>query len=233
MLCVMNSSTVLQGKELSKTFRFGNENIRVLQSINLSLPARSSLSIRGESGCGKTTLLNILARIENADTGELSWEDRIMRCDRRASRNEVAHRANFLGVVYQAYYLVPELDVLENVTLSARISGGMNQSMIERAHSLLRQMGVEGKARQIPGKLSGGERQRVAIARALLNRPKVLLADEPTGNLDERTGGEVMDLLLNTCSQEGASLILVTHNLAFARATDQQTILTEGKLNEV
>ena len=96
---------------------------------------------------------------------------------------------NFLGVVYQAYYLVPELDVLENVTLSARISGGMNQSMIERAHSLLRQMGVEGKARQIPGKLSGGERQRVAIARALLNRPKVLLADEPTGNLDERTGG--------------------------------------------
>ena len=113
----MNSSTVLQGKELSKTFRFGNENIRVLQSINLSLPARSSLSIRGESGCGKTTLLNILARIENADTGELSWEDRIMRCDRRASRNEVAHRANFLGVVYQAYYLVPELDVLENVTL--------------------------------------------------------------------------------------------------------------------
>lgn len=229
----MNSSTVLQGKELSKTFRFGNENIRVLQSINLSLPARSSLSIRGESGCGKTTLLNILARIENADTGELSWEDRIMRCDRRASRNEVAHRAKFLGVVYQAYYLVPELDVLENVTLSARISGGMNQSMIERAHSLLRQMGVEGKARQIPGKLSGGERQRVAIARALLNRPKVLLADEPTGNLDERTGGEVMDLLLNTCSQEGASLILVTHNLAFARATDQQTILTEGKLNEV
>jgi lipoprotein-releasing system ATP-binding protein len=229
----MNSSTVLQGKELSKTFRFGNENIPVLQSINLSLPARSSLSIRGESGCGKTTLLNILARIENADTGELCWEDRIMRCDRRASRNEVAHRANFLGVVYQAYYLVPELDVLENVTLSARISGGMNQSMIERAHSLLRQMGVEGKARQIPGKLSGGERQRVAIARALLNRPKVLLADEPTGNLDERTGGEVMDLLLNTCSQEGASLILVTHNLAFARATDQQTILTEGKLNEV
>ena len=229
----MNSSTVLQGKELSKTFRFGNENIRVLQSINLSLPARSSLSIRGESGCGKTTLLNILARIENADTGELSWENRIMRCDRRASRNEVAHRAKFLGVVYQAYYLVPELDVLENVTLSARISGGMNQSMIERAHSLLRQMGVEGKARQIPGKLSGGERQRVAIARALLNRPKVLLADEPTGNLDERTGGEVMDLLLNTCSQEGASLILVTHNLAFARATDQQTILTEGKLNEV
>ena len=97
MLCVMNSSTVLQGKELSKTFRFGNENIRVLQSINLSLPARSSLSIRGAAGGGKTTLLPILARSDNAETGELSWEDRIMRCDRRASRNEVAHRANFWG----------------------------------------------------------------------------------------------------------------------------------------
>ncbi|MEL0098616.1 MAG: ATP-binding cassette domain-containing protein, partial [Opitutae bacterium] len=98
---------------------------------------------------------------------------------------------------------------------------------------LLQKMGVADKARQIPGKLSGGERQRVAIARALLNRPKVLLADEPTGNLDERTGEEVMDLLLNTCSEEGASLILVTHNLSFAGATDQQIILTEGKLNEV
>lgn len=233
MPCAMNSPVVLQGKGLSKTFRLGNEEINVLQSINLSLPARSSLSIRGESGCGKTTLLNILARIENADAGELSWEGRVMRCDRSAGREEVAHRATFLGVVYQAYYLVPELDVLENVTLSARISGRIDQAVVERAHLLLKQMGVDGKARQIPGKLSGGERQRVAIARALLNRPKVLLADEPTGNLDERTGEEVMDLLLNTCSEEGASLILVTHNLAFAGATDQQTILTEGKLNEV
>ena len=92
---------------------------------------------------------------------------------------------------------------------------------------------MEDKAKQIPGKLSGGERQRVAIARALLNRPKVLLADEPTGNLDERTGEEVMDLLLQACSEEDASLVLVTHNLSFARATDQQVFLTEGKLNRV
>ena len=139
----------------------------------------------------------------------------------------------FPRVVYQAYYLVPELDVLENVTLSARISGNLDSSAVNRAYSLLDKMGVAEKAKQIPGKLSGGERQRVAIARAMLNRPSVLLADEPTGNLDEKTGEEVMDLLLHTCSDEGTSLILVTHNLAFAKATDQQRILTEGRLNEV
>ena len=229
----MNKQIVLEASEISKSFRLGNQKLQVLQSIDLSLEAGASLSIRGESGCGKTTLLNILARIENADQGTVSWGEQKMRCDRNAGRSEVALRASFLGVVYQAYYLVPELDVLENVTLSARLTGALNQTVVERAHFLLKQMGVEDKAKQIPGKLSGGERQRVAIARALLNRPKVLLADEPTGNLDERTGEEVMDLLLQACSEEDASLVLVTHNLSFARATNQQVFLTEGKLNRV
>jgi ABC-type lipoprotein export system ATPase subunit len=119
------------------------------------------------------------------------------------------------------------------VILSARISGNLNDAVTERAHLLLQQMGVAEKARQIPGKLSGGERQRVAIARALINQPKVLLADEPTGNLDERTGEEVMNLLLRTCSEEGASLVLVTHNPSFARSTDRQLFLSEGRMNEV
>ncbi len=229
----MNSSTILQANGISKTFRLGNQELEVLKSIDLSLNEGSSLSIRGESGCGKTTLLNILARIENADCGMVSWAGKEMGCERNAGREEVSHRATFLGVVYQAYYLIPELDVLENVTMSARISGGLNHSITERALFLLQKMGVVDKARQIPGKLSGGERQRVAIARALLNRPKVLLADEPTGNLDERTGEEVMNLLLRTCTDEGASLILVTHNLGFAGATERQTVLSEGRLNEV
>lgn len=229
----MNKQIVLEARGISKSFRLGNQKLQVLQSIDLSLEVGASLSIRGESGCGKTTLLNILARIENADEGTVFWGEQKMRCDRNAGRSEVALRAGFVGVVYQAYYLVPELDVLENVTLSARLTGALNQTVVERAHFLLKQMGVEDKAKQIPGKLSGGERQRVAIARALLNRPKVLLADEPTGNLDERTGEEVMDLLLQACSEEDASLVLVTHNLSFARATNQQVFLTEGKLNRV
>ena len=229
----MNNSLVLQAKNLSKTFSLGGEDLYVLKEIDLALPRSSSLSIRGESGCGKTTLLNLLARIEQADHGELTWDDSVMRCDRPATREEVAQRASFLGVVYQAYYLVPELDVLENVTLPARITGRFDPSIDDRARFLLEQMGVGNKSSQIPGKLSGGERQRVAIARALINRPEVLLADEPTGNLDERTGEEVMDLLLHACSEEGASLILVTHNLVFAQATDRQTFLSGGRLNEV
>jgi len=229
----MSSTPILEARSLSKKFSLGGKVLEVIRDVSFSIEPASSLSIRGESGCGKTTLLNLLARIEQADTGELLWGDQWMRCDRPATRTEIATRASFLGVVYQAYYLVPELDVLENVLLTARISGNLNQAVTERAQQLLDQMGVADKARQIPGKLSGGERQRVAIARALINQPKVLLADEPTGNLDERTGVDVMNLLLRTCSNEGASLVLVTHNPSFAQSTDRQLFLSEGQMNEV
>ncbi len=228
-----SSSIALRARGLSKSFRLGNQELQVLREVDLTLPVRSSLSIRGESGCGKTTLLNLLARIEQADGGEVFWGERGMACDRPAGPSDVRLRATCLGVVYQAYYLVPELDVLENVTLASRIAGLHRPETEDRALHLLEQMGVADRARQIPGKLSGGERQRVAIARALLNRPQVLLADEPTGNLDERTGEEVMQLLLRACSEEGASLVLVTHNPSFAQATDRETFLTDGRLNEV
>ncbi len=230
----MNSAQpVLEASNLAKTFRSGSEKLAVLKEVNLSLFASSSISISGESGSGKTTLLNLLARIESADQGQLSWGERVMHCHRSASSEEVALRAKFLGVVYQAYYLVPELNVLENVILCARLGGCLDEQAKDRAMSLLRQMGVDAKALQVPGALSGGEKQRVAIARALLNRPKVLLADEPTGNLDSKTGEEVMDLLLGACSEEGASLVLVTHNPIFARATSRRALLEQGRLNEV
>jgi lipoprotein-releasing system ATP-binding protein len=229
----MSSTPILEARSLSKNFSLGGKVLEVIRDVSFCIEPASSLSIRGESGCGKTTLLNLLARIEQADSGELLWGGQWMRCDRPATRTEIATRASFLGVVYQAYYLVPELDVLENVLLSARISGNLNQAITERARQLLDQMGVADKARQIPGKLSGGERQRVAIARALINQPKVLLADEPTGNLDERTGVDVMNLLLRTCSNEGASLVLVTHNPSFAQSTDRQLFLSEGQMKEV
>jgi len=229
----MSSTPILEAKSLSKKFSLGGKVLEVIRDVSFSIEPASSLSIRGESGCGKTTLLNLLARIEQADSGELLWGGQWMRCDRPATRTEIATRASFLGVVYQAYYLVPELDVLENVLLPARISGNLNQAVTERAQKLLDQMGVADKARQISGKLSGGERQRVAIARALINQPKVLLADEPTGNLDERTGVDVMNLLLRTCSNEGASLVLVTHNPSFAQSTDRQLFLSEGQMKEV
>jgi ABC-type lipoprotein export system ATPase subunit len=138
-------------------------------------------------------------------------------------------RAHFLGVVYQAYYLIPELNVLENVLIAAKLAGAYGNEVSDRARELLSNMGMGNKERQIPGKLSGGERQRVAIARAMINSPKLILADEPTGNLDERTGGEVMELLLESCDEEKTALVLVTHNQKFADTTDETLFLKEGK----
>jgi ABC-type lipoprotein export system ATPase subunit len=220
---------VLEAKDLAKSFKFGEGSVDVLTSVDIALKESSSLSIQGESGCGKTTLLNLLARLEIGDAGEISWEDRKMKATDPFSSAESILRTRFLGVVYQAYYLIPELNVLENVLMAARLCGGPDQESIERAHSLLAKMGVAQKEKQVPSKLSGGERQRVAIARALINKPKVLLADEPTGNLDERTGGQVMDLLLSTCDEGNTGLILVTHNENFARSADSRIILSEGK----
>ena len=220
---------VLEAKDLAKSFKFGEGSVDVLTSVDIALKESSSLSIQGESGCGKTTLLNLLARLEIGDAGEISWEGRKMKATDPFSSSESILRTRFIGVVYQSYYLIPELNVLENVLMAARLCGGPDQESIERARSLLGKMGVSQKEKQIPSKLSGGERQRVAIARALINKPKVLLADEPTGNLDERTGGQVMDLLLNTCDEGNTGLILVTHNENFARSADSRIILSEGK----
>ena len=216
---------------MSKSFRLGDGSIRVLADADIRLEEASSLSIQGSSGCGKTTLLNLLARLEKADAGTVSWDGREMPASSSPSSRESVMRADFLGVVYQAYYLIPELNVLENILMAARLSSGVNRESEDRARSLLSRMGVGDKAKQIPTKLSGGERQRVAIARALINQPRVLLADEPTGNLDERTGGQVMDLLLTACDEEKTGLILVTHNPSFAESADSQVFLKEGKLS--
>ena len=221
----------LRAVGLSKSFSIvGSSKLHVLDGVELELEETSSLSIRGDSGCGKTTLLNLLARLEPADNGTLYWGDKKIDASGKPNSQEASWRSKHIGVVYQSYYLIPELTVMENVLMSVRLSKLSMNDYKERALKLLEQMGVFDKRRQIPSKLSGGERQRVAIAHALVNRPKVILADEPTGNLDERTGGEVMDLLLSTCSIEGTSLILVTHNPSFAKATQKSSVLKDGKL---
>lgn len=224
-------NVVLKASELSKSFSvLGTSDLKVLDEVNLTLKQSSSLSIRGDSGCGKTTLLNLLARLEPADGGTIFWGDREIAAASQTRAMEASWRAKHIGVVYQSYYLIPELTVMENVLMSVRLSGLPITEYEGRAKELLEQMGVVNKSMQIPAKLSGGERQRVAIVRALVNRPQVILADEPTGNLDERTGAEVMDLLLSSCTKEKTSLILVTHNPTFARATNETSTLTDGKL---
>ena len=224
------TTAVLEANGLSKSFSFEGGSIQVLDGAGLSVESGRSISVRGESGCGKTTLLNLLARLETADSGTLSWQGDRLDPMAMPSAREAAMRATFLGVVYQAYYLMPELNAIENVMVAARIAGQANGEASDRARHLLARVGMEGRDLQMPTKMSGGERQRIAIARALLNRPRVILADEPTGNLDEKTAGEVMDLLLGACREEDASLVLVTHNVSFAKATDEALFLTKGIL---
>ena len=226
-----NPSPVLEARNLVKSFPYGEDRITVLKEASLTaLPGRS-LSIRGESGCGKTTLLNVLSRLETADSGELLLDCASHDPSRSPNQQDARWRAERLGVVYQSYYLIPELNALENVLMAARLAGRLTSKVKERARALMERMGVSGRERQPAHRLSGGERQRVAIARALLTEPSLILADEPTGNLDEATAAEVTSLLFETCSDENAALILVTHNPEFADAADQSLLLTEGVLS--
>jgi len=225
------TNSVLKAEGLAKAFSYEGGSVEVLRGVDLRVESGNSVSVRGESGCGKTTLLNVLARLETADSGSLNWHGERLDPMAMPSAREASMRASFLGVVYQAYYLMPELNAIENVLVAARLAGGIDDAALDRAHRLMARVGMEGRELQMPTKMSGGERQRLAISRALLNRPRVILADEPTGNLDESTAGEVMELLLESCREEEASLVLVTHNLAYAKATDEALFLSEGTLN--
>lgn len=225
------TGTVLRAREVAKSFRSGSRTIEVLQDASLDLIPGETLSIRGESGSGKSTLLNLLAGIEHPDSGEIAWKERSIRG--QVGRHLARQRARFLGFVFQAFYLIPELTVLENVVLAGRIAERPLREVMDRAGHLLGDLGLGGREQSEVSELSGGERQRVAIARALVNQPAVVLADEPTGNLDERTAGRVMDQLMGICGERGAALLLVTHNPEFAGRTQRQLVLENGRLQDM
>jgi len=224
---VERSAPVLRAVGLRKTYPSGDRTLAVLQGVDFSVSAGESVSIRGESGSGKSTLLNILAGLDRPDGGELFWG---AEAAHNLSLGELtARRGRFLGMVFQSYYLIPELDAFANVLMSARMLGGVGATERARATALLKRVGLAERAEHLPAQLSGGERQRVAVARALMNRPSVILADEPTGNLDERTGDEVVRLLLEVCAEEQAALVLVTHNPGHAQKTARQLLQHDGR----
>lgn len=223
--------TILEARGLTKAFKSPDGQISVLKDVNLRVLAGESVSIRGESGCGKSTLLNVLSGLEIADSGELLWSDKQVPMYSLSAL--AALRAKFMGFVFQAYYLAPELNALENVLLAARIAGRVDTRVKDRAVDLLERVGMGHRLNHNSSKLSGGERQRVAVARALINDPPLILADEPTGNLDEATGEAVMQLLLELVSAEGKSLVLVTHNPDFALRTQRALRLHLGELLEM
>jgi predicted ABC-type transport system involved in lysophospholipase L1 biosynthesis ATPase subunit len=216
---------VLQAHGLTKAFASPAGPLPVLTDVSLEIFAGESVSIRGSSGSGKTTLLQQLGGLDQPDSGEV----RIL----APGSGLVAPRSSLgrgVGFVFQNYQLMPELTALENVALAARIAGVPSASATDAARSLLTQVGLGARLEHLPSKLSGGECQRVAIARALVNRPSVILADEPTGNLDERTGAEIMDLLLGVVAERGAALVLVTHSREFAARASRRFVLSGGVL---
>jgi predicted ABC-type transport system involved in lysophospholipase L1 biosynthesis ATPase subunit len=218
------SESILSARQVFKTFRSGDGRIEVLTGVDLEIGAGDSISIRGESGSGKSTLLNLLAGLDKPDQGELKWETR--------SNLDSTRRAKYLGMVFQSYYLIPELNARHNVLMAARIAGSIGSAEKARADQLLDQVGLKDRKTHLSTQLSGGEMQRVAIARALMNCPRVILADEPTGNLDERTGNSIMDLLLDLCAREKVALVLVTHNKEHAQRAARRTFLHLGQLTE-
>ncbi|ADE54298.1 ABC transporter ATP-binding protein [Coraliomargarita akajimensis] len=220
------SDFLLEAKGITKSFPSPDGAIEVLKGLDFQLGCGASVSIRGESGSGKSTFLNVLSGLEVATTGELFWAGE--KVSRRSLSWMAAKRSEYMGFVFQAYYLAPELNALENVLLGARIAGKLNAEIQDRAVQLMERVGMGHRLRHPATKLSGGERQRVAVARALINDPPLILADEPTGNLDEATGHAVMDLLLELVAEASKSLVLVTHNPEFAARTDQQLTLHYG-----
>lgn len=226
-----NSGPVLEAREIMKSFPNGRDTVDVLQGVTFKLFKGQTASIQGESGSGKTTFLNVISGLESMDSGELLWDGGLIA--EKSLSKVAALRANKMGLIFQAYYLLPELNVLDNVILSARLVRASGSKDKDRARQLLERVGLKDRLNFSVEKLSGGERQRVAIARALMNRPSVILADEPTGNLDEKTGDSVIELLLEIAREENVSLILVTHNSAHATKTDVRYQLHLGKLEEV
>ncbi len=216
------SEPILSARALRKGYLSGDRRIDVLCGVDLDVAAGESVSIRGESGSGKSTLLNLIAGLDAPDAGTLSWAG--------TTDTGTVRRGRFLGMVFQSYYLIPEIDARANVLMARRLQGRVDAAARRRADELLDRVGLSGRRDHLPSQLSGGERQRVAVARALMNAPPLILADEPTGNLDERTGDSVVELLLALCRDTGTALILVTHNGAHAAKAGRELVLHGGVL---
>ncbi len=223
-------SELLRAEGLRKTFRTGDGSIEVLRGIDLSVGAGERLAVVGASGVGKSTLLHILGTLDRPSSGTLSFRGEDLLA--KDGRSLAAFRNQSLGFVFQFHHLLPEFDALENVMMPGLIGGRGFSEMRLRALRLLEEVGLEHRIRHPVGKLSGGERQRVAVARALVLEPALLLADEPTGNLDPKTGDQVLNLLLEMNRIHGTALVVVTHSPQLAGELGRVVALTDGYVGE-
>jgi lipoprotein-releasing system ATP-binding protein len=209
------ADNIIEVLAVSKCFRSRAENLLVLNDVSFNVARGQTVSIIGESGCGKTTLLSIIAGLDRPDKGDVIWNNvniKHISDDRLAVR-----RTTFIGFIFQDFYLINELSVFDNVLLPAMLAKSGLAKAKKRPGELLEIMRLASKSKTLPNLLSGGDRQRIAIARAMINNPSLIVADEPTGNLDEKTCAAIMEMILSLCGAGGISLILVTHNEKFAQ----------------
>jgi len=229
------NEVIISVAELHKTYRLGRVSVPVLRGVSLTVRTGEWLAIRGASGSGKSTLLHLIGGLDRPDRGEsepVSFKGRPL--SQMSAGQLDQYRANNVGFVFQFYHLLPELTVLQNVTVAAMVRGGIggysSKDAADRAKELLESFGLSHRLKHRPAELSGGERQRVATARALINQPDVLLADEPTGNLDRATGDKILDALQTVRSRRGQTMIMVTHDADVASRADRVVGLEDGRV---
>lgn len=226
---IKTEKIILSAENLYKSYSLGKYALPVLKGVNLKLYQSEILAIVGPSGAGKTTLLHLLGLLDKPTNGEIYVGDRIASVFNDEERAKLRNKK--IGFVFQCHYLLPEFNAWENVSLPALIAGEEKNKSVEKAKKLLNELGLENRLNHQPAELSLGEAQRVALARALINDPEIILADEPTGNLDWETGEDVKYMLWEEVKKRNCSMLFVTHDELLAKDADRILILIDGRLN--
>jgi len=220
--------SLIEIKNLKKTYESGEECVLALTNLDLNIERGEFISVMGPSGSGKSTLLTILGGLNHPTEGELVVDE--IPIYRLPLEKLADFRREYLGFIFQSFQLIPYLTVIENVMLPLSITEKSNREQIKMAEEILERIGLKGKGKRLPDQLSGGEQERVAIARALVNSPPILLADEPTGNLDSKTGKEIMELF-KSLNEEGQTIVMVTHNPENMAYSTRTIFLRDGRVD--
>lgn len=229
-LDIQNSDMIVRIKGLEKTYVTSSEKLTILKNLDMEVPRGSKCVIVGQSGSGKSTLLNIIGGLDFSTSGTVDVDGKIISF---MTEDELtSYRQKFLGLVFQFHYLLKDFTALENVFLPAYMAGVPKKEAMERARALIRDVGLENRAKHLPSQLSGGERQRVAVARCLVNSPELILADEPTGNLDPANAALIGELLFNLVDSHKKTLILVTHDMNLASQGNVRFFLKDGLISQ-
>jgi lipoprotein-releasing system ATP-binding protein len=222
---------IVDVQSLVKNYSSSAETLHILRGLNFNIDEGASVSITGSSGSGKSTLLNILGGLDRADSGEILVDNN--RIDKLAEKQLTRYRRGSVGFIFQFHYLLNDFTALENVMLPAYIAGISKKNALEKARALLADVNMDARENHLPQQLSGGERQRVAVARSMINDPAVILADEPTGNLDIENTALVTQILYEAAEKRGKTLVVVTHDKDVAARASRRYVLAEGVLSEL